>query len=46
MRGKFKFWVGFREETFFLSRKNLRNLRTLTSESILEILAPLDLGDF
>ena len=34
--------VRFREETFFLARKNLRNLRTLTSESILEILAPMD----
>ena len=33
--------VRFREETFFLARKNLRNLRTLTSESILEILAPM-----
>ena len=38
--------VRFREETFFLARKNLRNLRTLTSESILEILAPMVIARF
>ena len=39
--------VRFREETFFLARKNLRNLRTFTSESILdEILAPMKLLNF